>query len=227
LELAVELSVLLKLIECVVDPSQTRAFAEAQRTWQSLELVRGFCAQVGGWRDDGELRTDAPRAAILGWWRDREAYDRFMRETHDGIVAKSRQNEMYRSIEVSLWDGMDDIPGACADWSDRCHKAGLLRIARCTVRAGRDEHFVNMQRTHWNPGMASAPGMLGGVFGRAADASNEYLVCTFWRSVESHRDYRDGIFPGLRADSDVDVDCDFVLGALVTVEPGWVVTASG
>lgn len=213
---------LLKLIQCHVDPHRSPAFSNAQRRWRALEQIEGFGAQVGGWRVD-----DNASAIILGSWRARSDYDRFMRETHDGIVAKSRQNETYRSIEVSLWEHADEISGECTNWGDRCGQARVMRIARCAVRAGREKHFTERQRSCWNPGMASAPGMLGGVFGRAASGSNEYLVCTFWCSVESHRNYRDGVFPSLRGDSAVDVDCDFVQVALVAVESGWVVTASG
>lgn len=210
---------LAKLIVCDVDPRQRDDFAAAQRCWSGLAGADGFHGQCGGW--DAARRS---AAVILGWWASRGQYNRFMRELHDPIVAATRQTETYRSIETSLWESLLDMPGECDNWTTRMTAAGLIRIARCNVRAGREDHFVQIQQRHWRPAMAAVPGMLGGVFSRAVSTPRDYIVCTFWRSVNAHRDYVQDHLPALRAASGVEQDCESLTGTHMAVERDWVVT---
>lgn len=97
----------------------------------------------------------------------------------------------------------------------------ILRLAHCRVKAGRQGHFVRAQAAIWNPGMAAAPGLLGGLFAQRGDA--EFLVLSRWASDAAHEEYVDGRFAELRERSGAAGDLESIAGDLVEVEPAWTV----
>jgi hypothetical protein len=196
--------VLIKWIQCRV--SDMDAFGRAQRGWTELSAVEGFLGQCGGWSEPGV-------AQIVAFWRNQLDYENFMTGAHDRIAES--QAGTYDGIDVRLFDHHLDVgAGLPAGGS-------VARLAHCHVKAGRQEHFVLAQATVWNPGMVAAPGMRGGVFGRRGDA--EFLVLSQWNSTADHEQYRTDRFPELRRRSDAADDLDSITGALVELDPSWIV----
>jgi hypothetical protein len=185
------------------------AFDHGQRAWSGLCGRPGFLGQCGGWsRRDGRL------AHIFGCWADMPSYRAFMGEAHDGLAGT--QYGTYDSIEVRLFDHRLDIGAGFA--AGDVH-ATLLRLAHCHVRADRRAHFAQAQAEVWNPGMSTAPGMLGGTFAQRADG--EFLVLSRWGSEADHDSYVHDRFLDLRGRSGAAEDLDTVAGDLVDVEPAW------
>jgi len=90
---------LLKLIECNVIPEKREAFSEGQKMWKELHNVPGFVAQIGGWS-----RSNYNKAYILAFWLEQNSYENFMDHVHDHLFVKTRQDETYSSIKVSLYE---------------------------------------------------------------------------------------------------------------------------
>ena len=211
---------LFKRIQCNVARSRREAFRTAQGQWSAVSGVEGFLGQTGGW--DG---ASCERAVIIAVWRDAGCYGRFMQSDHDAIVERAGQVGTYESIRTDLYEIVSGIEGSAGTAKDAIRMAGCLRLARCNVRPGRQGHFEQVQRRIWNPGMAAAGGMLGGFFCRHRERAAEYLVCTMWRTVKDHRDYRHEIFPRLHGDAEVSLDVKQLVGLEVAVESGWRVLA--
>lgn len=140
-----------------------------------------------------------------------------MEHGHDPIA--TAQAGSYAAIEVRLLDRRSDIgeglPAGLAG-------ATVLRLAHCQVRTHRRTHFIRAQTDVWNPGMAAAPGMCGGVFTERGEG--EFLVVSSWQSLTDHERYRNDRFPGLRRRSGAADDLDRISGDVVLVEPAWSVT---
>lgn len=211
---------IVKFIVCEVRPERQEQFARGQEAWKELRRLDGFCGQVGGW-----MQANPNTAVIVAFWRDQTSYDRFMGEVHDEVFEKNGQKGTYTTSEVTLWNRVIDIPGTHAAVDRAVVQAGFIRLARCVLKPGREEHFLSVQREIWNPGMAAAGGMLAGVFNRAQSHQNHFLVCTLWRSESDHQNYRENHFADLRRRAEVPRDCESVTGFLVVVQPTWRVEA--
>ena len=207
---------LIKLIQCRVSEDRRERFSRGQAQWCALSGCKGFCGQIGGWvaEDDG-------LAVIIGLWSDHEAYDAFMRDLHDRIFDGSGQRGTYDSIDVSLWGSVLSIPGSASSLSAGIESADAVRLARCRVRMDRVDHFIEVQRTIWNPGMAASGGMLIGQFSESSGPEHEFLVCTLWQDLDAHRHYRNGVFTDLRRQAEVDRDCEATVGSIISVVDAW------
>ena len=217
---------LVKLIVCQV-PDETRdRFAAGQRLWAALAGVDGFLGQVGGWQPPRTTPAEAAAehiAVIVGLWGDEAAYDRFIRDVHDTIFDANDQCGSCSAIEVTRWKRLFDIPGERPAMPEAIAESGLLRVARCTVRGEREDHFVEVQQRLWNPAMAAAGGMLAGAFSVSDTDPHQYLVCTLWRSEDAHRRYVAEDLPGLRDRAEVEIDCEALTGYAMPLEKAWVV----
>ncbi|MEJ3748530.1 DUF4937 domain-containing protein [Actinomycetes bacterium KLBMP 9797] len=200
---------LIKWVACRV--VNREAFHRAQRAWVELHGLPGFLGQCGGWsrREDG-------LAHIIACWADEPSYQAFMTGSHDEIAAA--QIGTYGALDVRLFDHRLDIGEGFLINNGR---AALLRLAYCHVRTHRQAHFIQAQTEVWNPGMAAAPGMRGGMFAERAEA--EFLVMSLWRSTADHEGYLVGRFMELRRLANAAEDLDAVTGDLVDLEPAWTV----
>jgi heme-degrading monooxygenase HmoA len=200
---------LIKWITC--EAPDSAAFGRAQLAWAQLHGVPGFLGQAGGWS-----RNTPGLAQIFGFWSDTAHYQAFMDREHVRIAAA--QAGTFDHLRIRVLDRRFGIgPGLPAGLSG----ASLLRLAHCRVREGRGDHFVRVQAEVWNPGMAAAPGMCGGVFAQCGEA--EFLVLSAWRTTEDHQRYRDERFGRLRRRAEPAADLDSLTGDLIDVEPGWTV----
>jgi heme-degrading monooxygenase HmoA len=128
--------------------------------------------------------------------------------------------------------GWDNSRTACvlAAWETRDRYETFQRdhhdpiVADCRVRPGRDDHFRDVQRTVWAPGMAEADGMLGGMFTQLGD--HRYLVTTGWRDAESHRRYVAERLPRLRERAGAAADLSAIRGHEVALMRSWLVAPS-
>jgi len=217
---------LIKLIACRVPARARDRFAEGQRKWSALAGTDGFLGQVGGWQSPRTITEERPGehvAVIAGIWRDESAYDHFMREVHDDIFTTNDQRGSYSTIDVTRWRRLFDIPGERAAMPEAIADAAFLRVARCTVRPKRVDHFVDVQQRLWNPAMAAAGGMLAGAFSVSDAGPHQYLVSTLWQSADAHRSYVTECLPRLRDRSEVEVDCEALTGYAVPLETAWIV----
>jgi len=211
---------LLKWIVCQVSRNQRAAFSRAQRQWSALRSVGGFCGQVGGWN-----LKEAGQACILGLWADQKTYGHFMEQVHDGIVESSGQRRTYGAGSVLLIDALLDIEGTRPTLDAALADGGLLRVADCLLKPGRAAHFIEMQRTVWNPRMADAGGMLAGAFGLVQGQADHYLVFTLWKDEGVHRSYVERVLPTLQQRAKITDDLRQIRGYAVNVELGWRVPA--
>ncbi|MFE5587786.1 DUF4937 domain-containing protein [Kitasatospora sp. NPDC056531] len=202
-----------KWIDCRVRPGAHRTFAVGQRRWAVLAGEPGLVGQVGGWSRPGD------QALVLGLWADEEAYGRFMRERHDTVATEAAQQGSWTAIQISAGPVVQAFPGAAASLADALKDATLLRAADCLLRPGRTEHFLEVQRQVWAPGMAAAGGMLAGTVTRLA--ADRYLVTTLWTSPAAHAAYTADALPALRARADVPADVRTLTGHALPLEPSW------
>jgi heme-degrading monooxygenase HmoA len=201
---------LVKWIRCEV--TARADFDRGQRVWTRLAEVPGFLGQCAGWGSGGD---GFEIAHVLSLWADQAGYDRFMKGAHEALAAA--QESTYRKIDVRLFQRRQDIGTTLSGISG----PGVLRLAHCRVRAGRIDHFTEVQTTVWNPGMSEAPGFLGGVFTQRG--LDEFLVVTKWISSAAHAGHQSERFPALRDRAVPAGDLDAITGYLVEVEPGWAV----
>ncbi|MFJ9695580.1 DUF4937 domain-containing protein [Kitasatospora sp. NPDC101183] len=207
-----------KWIGCTVPEAARGRFAEAQRGWSAIGGRPGLVGQVGGW--DGATG----RAHVLALWADEEAYGRFMREQHDAVFAATGQGGSYTAIEVATGPTVLTMAGDAGDNLPLAlRRATLLRVADCHLLPGRDDHFLQVQRDRWAPGMAAAGGMLAGAVTRLAP--HRHLVTTLWTSPTAHARYAADHLPGLLARAELDADLHGITGHVLPLEPTWRVSA--
>jgi hypothetical protein len=180
----------------------------------------GFVCQVGGFD-----RRAPQTACILALWDGSAAYERFMTSAHDRLQRRTGQAGSYESLHVDVGEVVLEMPGAAAGPAAGLTGARLLRVADCTVRRDREEHFRGVQQHVWAPAMARANGMLGGVFVRLA--SGRYLVATGWRDQSSHDAYQQEQVPTLSTQADNSGDLAHLHGYGVELGTGWTISGSG
>ncbi|KJS60514.1 DUF4937 domain-containing protein [Streptomyces rubellomurinus] len=202
-----------KWIGCEVPDAARGRFWAAQRAWEAIGDQPGLVGQVGGWDHA------AGRAHVLGLWRDADAHGRFLRERHDQVLAGSGQRGAYTAIETATGEVVLTMEGEEPDLPGALARAALLRVADCRLLPGREEHFLDVQRQVWAPGMAAAGGLLGGVVTRLDEA--RHLVATLWSDAAAHRHYTAEYLPGLRSRAGLAGDVRSLTGHVLTLEPAW------
>ncbi|MEU6235440.1 DUF4937 domain-containing protein [Kitasatospora sp. NPDC047058] len=202
-----------KWIGCSVPGGRRGRFSAAQGAWSVISDQHGLAGQVGGWD------PATGRACLLGLWDDADAYGRFMRERHDAVVAETRQGEICTAIETATGAVVLEMTGDAGGLPRALEAAALLRVADCRLRPGVEEHFLDVQRRVWAPGMAEAGGMLGGVVIRF-DA-HRYLVATLWSGAAAHAHYSAEHLPALRERAAPEADVLSVAGHVLPLETAW------
>lgn len=89
----------IKRISCRVKEDQTDVFSKSQEQWQSVNTIKGFLGQLGGWSIKNEFT-----ACIFSFWENKDAYTYFMDNVHDGIFFNTNQSSTYLSIDVELFE---------------------------------------------------------------------------------------------------------------------------
>jgi heme-degrading monooxygenase HmoA len=207
---------LIKWIVCDVAESKKERFCHAQQQWAEVAGLDGFLGQVGGW----DVKTPG-HACLVALWDSPEQYQTFMAGAHEAIVRKNAQADTYDAIAVALFEAVWEMPGQCGSLARALALGTVLRVADCAVRDDRREHFLEVQRSVWMPGMAQAEGMLGGVFSQLRAANTRYLVATLWEDREAHARYVGECWPRLRAQAQVERDVERLDAHLVQLEPSW------
>jgi heme-degrading monooxygenase HmoA len=208
---------LLKWIECEVVPGQRAVFHTGQRQWRVLCLAPGLIGQAGGWSDDRR------RAFVLGLWASEADYRTFFAHLHDAVADRNGQAEAIAHSSVALADVVLEMPGAADSLARGLVGAEVLRIADCQLKPERASRFVDAQARVWAPGMAEAPGMLGGVFGAVRDQPDRFLVATLWSSMEAHDAYARQRVTALREGAGTDDDVEQLVGRVIALVPAWTV----
>jgi heme-degrading monooxygenase HmoA len=202
-----------KWITCSVDEGNRDRFSAAQQRWSEIATEPGLVAQVGGW---DQTTGDA---YLLGCWADRSCYQAFMSARHDDVAKRSGQRGTYQRIEVVTGESMLAIPGHTGTLADAVSGGIFLRVADCRVHPGRQDHFTAVQRDIWIPAMATADGMLGGLFSQLAE--DRYLVTTWWSSIQAHRRYATTDVPGLRHRAAANEDIADLQNHALILQPEW------
>lgn len=204
---------LLKWVTCSVSEETREAFGSAQRGWSAIAGQPGLLGQVGGW----DTTTDD--AHVLGLWADNQSYEAFMQRRHDVVAEQTGQASTYQAIETATGSPIFTIPGDSSTLAEAIAGGVVLRIADCEVTDGRRDHFVQVQREVWAPGMAAAGGMLGGVFTQLGP--DRYLVTTWWSDVAAHERYVSENVIRLREQAGADDDITSLSGHVLVLEPRW------
>ncbi|WP_331728321.1 DUF4937 domain-containing protein [Streptomyces sp. NBC_00158] len=212
-----------KWIGCTVPVAARGPFSAAQGAWSAISDQPGLVGQVGGWD------PATGRAHLLGLWTDEEAYRRFMRERHDAVAAANQQSGSYTAIDVAAGEVVLEMAGDTAGLPHALEHAALehaapwhaplLRVADCRLLPGRAEHFLEVQREVWAPGMAAAGGMLAGIVTRLDP--HRYLVTTLWSSSTAHHRYTTRHLPALRSRAALEGDLQSMAGHALPLEPAW------
>ncbi|ANW17712.1 YdbC family protein [Streptomyces clavuligerus] len=200
---------LVKWTRCTV--VDRRGFERGQRKWAGLPGEPGFRGQGGGWS-----RALPHVAHVFAFWESRAFYDSFMARSHDRLA--SGQAGTYRDAQVRLFDHRFDVK---TGFEPRFTGADVVRVAHCTVREERVEHYTRMQEKVWNPAMAGSPGMVRGLFGAAPE--NEFLVMSMWQSEAEHGKYRRERVERLLLRTQTEADVAALAGDVVVLEPSWTV----
>jgi len=191
-------------------------FSFAQKNWIRLKNAKGFIAKEGGWD-----MNDETKACILSFWESEDTLKYFMNNLHDQIVSENKQDQFYNSITVEHYNRILSMEGESSSLTEAINNAELLRIADCTVKDNKIEHFEKVQKEIWKPGMRTAKGMLGGCFSKSENDANKYLVSTFWNSLDNHIYYVNSILPGLREKADAANDLDMITGKQILLVNSW------
>jgi quinol monooxygenase YgiN len=202
-----------KWISCQVPPDARGRFGAAQAAWSVIGDQPGLVGQLGGWD------PATGHARVLGLWADADAYTCFLRERHDAVFADSRQRDSYTAIEIATGEVLFEMPGEAADLPRALEGAALLRVADCRLLPDRAEHFLDVQRQVWAPGMAAAGGMLGGVVTQLEE--RRFLVASCWVDHGAHQQYATQRMPALRARAGLGGDVQSMTGHVLPLEGAW------
>ncbi|MFH9354856.1 DUF4937 domain-containing protein [Kitasatospora sp. NPDC017646] len=202
-----------KWIGCRVPVAARGQFSAAQGAWSTINDQPGLVGQVGGWD------PATGRAHLLGLWTDAAAYRCFMRERHDAIVTGNQQRTSYTEIDTATGEIVLEMAGDTASLPYALERAALLRVADCRLLPGHEEHFLEVQRRLWAPGMTAAGGMLAGVVTRLE--VHRYLVTTLWSSSTAHQRYTTRHLPALRSRATPESDIQSMTGHVLPLKAGW------
>ncbi|MFD9354634.1 DUF4937 domain-containing protein [Streptomyces sp. NPDC060031] len=202
-----------KWIGCSVPVAARGRFTVAQRAWAAISDQPGLIGQVGGWD------PATGRAHVLAFWSDAESYGRFMRERHDTVFAESGQQKSYTAIETATGETVLAMAGDTGDLPVALESATLLRVADCRLLPSREEHFLEVQRSVWAPGMAAAGGMLAGTVTRLDE--HRHLVTTLWSGADAHAQYVTSHLPALRSRAALADDLRSTTGHVLPLDPAW------
>ncbi len=208
----------LKWIECKASTDSKNNFSSAQEAWQHIKKCRGFIGQWGGW-DTKHLET----ACIASLWEDSNSYQQFMGEVHDTVTETNRQETTYSSIDVRFFKGIIPMEGLHKGLRELVQNGGFVRIADCSIHHDKHDHFVDMQKAIWIPEMSRSPGMLGVSFYQGIQDLSNYLVVSFWESLDTHNDYQLNKVPQLRQQAAASKDLKSITGRLIELEASWTV----
>jgi heme-degrading monooxygenase HmoA len=211
---------IIKWIVCEVPQGKKEEFSHAQEEWKALKGIKGFIGQIGGW--DLKLNSDA---CVLSIWEDFESYKLFMDNTHDQIFHRNNQKQSYKSITVTLFESLLDIPGVYNEIYESLTKGKILRVADTTIHDDREQHFIKVQKDIWIPGMNKASGMYSGMFCKVTGALSRYLVTTLWKDERTHQEYVETIFPLLKHKAELEKDISFILSRLILLDDKWTVVS--
>ena len=206
----------IKSIVCSVSKSLKKEFSLAQEKWIGIKSIKGFIIQLGGWN-----LNDGTQACIISIWESETALKYFMKNLHDQIESKNKQDQFYSSIIVNHFNSILAIEGNSSTFKDAINNAKFLRIAECTVSNDKIKHFEEIQKNVWIPGMKSVNGMLGGFFSKSVKNINKYFVSTFWDSRENHKNYVNNILPRLRERADMVNDLEVITEKQIQLFDSW------
>ncbi|MEJ2196298.1 MAG: DUF4937 domain-containing protein [Ignavibacteriaceae bacterium] len=181
----------IKWINCNVSLHLKDKFSLAQEKWLRTKSAKGFVAQTGGWNS-----KDETEACIISFWENKYALQNFMTNFHDQIFIENNQDQFYSSIAVDHFNSNLTLEGEV-------------------------EHFEQMQKEIWQPGMKNAKGMLIGYCSKSTNNTNAYLITTFWDSQENHQKYVDNILHGLIEKADVINDLETIAGKQLFLVDSW------
>ncbi|HDX9578603.1 TPA: YdbC family protein [Bacillus pseudomycoides] len=201
---------LIKSIICKVSDEKKELFSAAQEQWSDLKSLDGFYGQIGGW--------DESEACILSLWENMKMYQSFMNESHDKIFYDNNQESTYTSCETELYQSLFDITDT--SFIEALAHGSFLRVAICDVKQESEKQFLHMQETVWNPGMARAEGMMGGVVGKSL-SSKRYIVLSVWKDVAAHKQYVKEMFPQLQHIANPSQQVLHMEGKQITLVSSW------
>ena len=169
----------IKWIVCSAAEGKNQQFSDAQEKWNETIKANGFIAQAGGW----DLEN---KACIISLWDNKESLDSFMKILHDEIVDRNQQDATYNSIDITHYDSMLEIKGSSGSLGAAIKTSKLLQIVNYRVKKHKMENFEKVQKDFGLSLIKRSKGMLGGILSKAADNTPNYLMLTFWNTMENY-----------------------------------------
>ncbi|WP_145025814.1 YdbC family protein [Paenibacillus sp. Y412MC10] len=210
------IEMLIKRITCQVKSNEVDIFSRLQINWELIHNLKGFIGQIGGWDIKNKLS-----ACIYSFWESKEDYDYFMGNVHDEIVSKSNQSKTYSSINVELFEEVNNITGLLDDFISVLRKSKFIRTALTDVKEDRINHFKEVQNQVWSPGMKTTNAMLGGKFACSSKDNHRYLTLTGWVSQEAHENYTNHLFTNLKLRANTELDIIRISSQHFVSEDSW------
>lgn len=138
---------LAKMMTCYVHEDQKEVFSYKQQHWAALAQVDGFIGQLGGWNTEQQAE-----AFVLGLWEDEEAYQDFMKHTHDSIFYKSGQKSTYHHLNVDISKQAQTQGGRYNFFRSSAIEARYIMVTTCRVDGDRSFTVKELtdQLTHPN-----------------------------------------------------------------------------
>ncbi|MDQ0243654.1 heme-degrading monooxygenase HmoA [Bacillus fengqiuensis] len=138
---------LAKMMTCHVHEDQKDVFSYKQQHWAALAHVDGFIGQLGGWNLEQQ-----EEAFVFGLWEDEEAYQDFMKHTHDSIFYKSGQKSTYHHLHVDLSKQAVTQGGRYNFFRSSAIESHYMMVTTCRIREGQSFTVKELtdQLTHSN-----------------------------------------------------------------------------
>jgi hypothetical protein len=206
--------VLVKWMVCKVLPHERVKFSLAQEEWIALKEVNGFIGQIGGW----DL-IEKNCACILALWEDMDTYNHIMKQAHDEIFLKFKQNKYYESISVTLYECLFNIQGINRHFYDSIHTGKFMSVTDATVHDSFKENFIKVQKEMWNSGNGSASGMYSGVISDTLE--NKFLISILWKNQLSHQKQVETKIQFFRDQPDPENPLKSINNRIINLEPKW------
>ena len=185
---------IIEWVVCSVPISERTAFSNYQRAWKPFANIQGFMGRIGGWNIKNPLE-----ASLITFWEDDQTFQAFSDTQETSGINSYPSNEYLSLINTQVYQKKIDILGLTKQevFSSIADGGHLLKIGDCRVKENSKEHFLLMQQSVWNLGMANTPGMNTGLVAESKGKSNRYLILTRWKNEEEYKAYEEHILPKL------------------------------
>jgi heme-degrading monooxygenase HmoA len=148
-----------------------------------VESQAGMVARLAG----RPVAGNADEFLILSFWRDLEALRSFTGEEWEQAVIHGEAAPLLREVLAHHYESRAELP-AHPGLPTRGWGAGIIRLARTTVRQGEQEAHLRWLSQEALPRIHAQPGLVGSyVGGPVGSNAEEVLLVTQWQDLHALR----------------------------------------